>query len=382
MKSFPFYIAKNFTALLAAILTCLSSFAFAAETNQVKILQPGANKFEQWQQLSTDTVKSLRANQLSEAIRLCEQALTLSATFGPTNTYFSRTQILRAEVYLWENKRPQAEEMFKQAVASCEKAASTNSPELIYPLSSQANFYYFVDRHLDRVTKIFERILNLVQNAPEMPTRDRIMWSRNLGKIYQETGQHAKAEPLFKRTIELCEKDDAEWLPYELLNAADFYRDWNKFDQAEALAQRALAIREKALPTGGTDAQGELTTCLANLGATYLAAHKPEKAEANFRRALKILEQITSPDQADLMPPLIGLGDALQQEGKLADAEKMYARTLALAEKNQVTDTRETATFLDKYAIVLTAENKIDEAKKQSERAKAIRAHLEAKTSS
>lgn len=329
-----------------------------------------------------DATKALRVNQLPKAIQLCEEALTLSATFGSTNTCFSRTQVLRAQIYMWEKKPDLAEDMFQKAVVSCEKAAGTNSMELEHPLSSLANFYYFVVPHLDRVAPIFERILHIVETSPHPEPRDLILWSRNLGKIYQEMKQYEKAEPFFKRAALICEKEVPEWMPYELLTAADFFRDWGKFDLAEVLARRSLELREQRLATGGVDAQMELTVSLGNLGLTYLAAHKPEKAEETFRRSLKILGEIVSPTETVLTPHLIGLGDAFQQQGKLADAEKLYARTLALAETNQVADTRATAAFLDKYAQLLTEENKIDEAKKQADRAKAIRAQLEAKTAS
>jgi tetratricopeptide (TPR) repeat protein len=374
MKSFPFYIAKICAGLIAGIFIYTSNFSFAAGTNHVDASSADADKFGRWQQLTTDTVKALRANQMPEAIRLCEDALALSADFGPTNTCFSRTQALRAEVYMWENKPEQAAGMFKQAVASCEKAAGTNSPELIYPLSSEANFYYFVDRHPDRVVEIFERILSIVQNSAEAPARDRIVWSRNLGKMYQETGSYAKAEPLFRRAIQLCEKDDTEWLPYELLNAADFYRDWGRLDPAEALAQRALSIREKALADGGgVDAQGELTTCLANLGATYLAQGKPSKAEASFRRALEILEKITSTDQPDLLPDLSGLAEAFAAEKKWDEGEQLYARALSIAEKSLEPNDPHMLTLLEKYAALLKARNKNDEAKKLLDRVSKIR---------
>lgn len=372
MKSSGFYRALVFATVVVALNGSARNVSFAADTNRGEI-QSETNRFERWRQLTTDAVKALRNNQLPIAIRLCDEAQALSATFGSTNICFSRTEVLRAEVYLWEGNRPKAEQTFQQAVASCEKVAGTNALELVYPLSSQANYYYFVDRHLDRVAEIFEKILNIVQSSSQSSTRDRIMWSRNLGKIHQERKQYEKAEPLFAQSIELCQRGDAEWLPYELLNAADFYRDWGKADQAEALGQRALSIREQALATGGLDAQGELTTCLANLGATYLAGHEPEKAEAHFRRAIEILAKIAPSDASDFIPHLLGLGLALQTEKKYEAAEPLFQRALAIAEKNPGADDNGLAEVLEKYAALLKDINKSREAEAMLARAQAIR---------
>ncbi|HLX69013.1 MAG TPA: tetratricopeptide repeat protein [Verrucomicrobiae bacterium] len=328
--------------------------------------------FAQWQQLITDTTKALRANQLPDAIHLCEQALTLSTTFGPTNTAYSRTQVLRAEVYLWENKKDLAEQTFKQAVASCEKAAGTNSVEVVHPLSSLANFYYFVTRQYDRVTPIFERILNIVQADPKRTDRDVIMWSRNLGMIYQQTGNYAKAEPMFKRAVALAEKD-AEWFPHELLNAADFYRAWGKYDQAETLAQRALAIREKAMTADNSDSQLDTAVCLNGLGAIYLSWNKPDKAEAAYRRSLEITRKFMSADEADLIPALQGLASALQAQRQLEQAAPLYQRALIIAEKNSGPNDPQVATLLANYATVLKGMGKADDAKRMLDRADSIR---------
>src|SRR3974390_710729 len=58
----------------------------------------------EWERLSGNAVQSMRANDLPAAVRFCNRAMALATTFGPTDTHYSRSQVLRAEVYLWENK--------------------------------------------------------------------------------------------------------------------------------------------------------------------------------------------------------------------------------------------------------------------------------------
>src|SRR4051794_27734511 len=101
MKSPGFYRALLFATRLVIIEVCARNFSYAADTNRIE-MQSETNRFARWQQVTTDTVKALRNNQLPIAIKLCDEALALSATFGPTNTQYSRTLVLRAEVYMWE----------------------------------------------------------------------------------------------------------------------------------------------------------------------------------------------------------------------------------------------------------------------------------------
>ena len=356
---------------IMVMLTLGLGMAFAAPAEDV----------EHWEQLMTGSMKALKQSHLDESIRLCEQALKVAGEFGTNDTHLARSLTFRAEIYLWEKKNDLAEQTFKAAVASCEKAVGTNGSAVVHPLSSLANYYYFVVARYDQVVPLFQRILKIVENTPDRNNRDFIMWSRNLGLLYQQMGQYSKAEPLFQQAVALAEKTDAEWLPHELLTFADFYRVWGKYEQAEALATRALAIREKALtPAGGIDAQLDLAVSLDGLGAIYLAWGRPGKAESSYRRSMGIIEKFMSPEQADLTPRLTGLAAALRAEGKYDQADPLYERALAITEKNVGTNEVEVAAILEKRAALLKDMKKPGEAQALSARAEAIRKQNAART--
>jgi tetratricopeptide (TPR) repeat protein len=335
------------------------------------------NEAQQWEQLMTDTTRSLRvSNNVSGAMQLCEEALNIAGNFGPNDLRLSKSQVLRAEVYLWERKNDLAEQTFKLAISSCEKAAGSNDIALIDPLSSLANFYLSGVPRYDEVVPLYRRVLDIVQNAPVKNSRDIIMWSRNLGMIYQQMGRYAEAEPLYRQTVLLAEQNDAAWLPYELLTTADFYRAWGKCAEAETHAKRALAIREKAVKAdGNVDAQMDVAVCLNNLGAIYLAWSKPDQAESVFRRSLETVKPFMAEDQVDWIPPLKGLAEALRAQGKLDQAEPVYQRIFVLTEKNARPESPDTAAWLEKYAALLSDLKKPAEAKDLLERAGRIRQH-------
>ena len=68
-----------------------------------------------------------------------------------------------------------------------------------------------------------------------------------------------------------------------------------RYDQAEALFKRALAIREKA-----KGADRALATALDNLAAVYKAQGRYAEAEPLQKRAVAIDEKVLGPDNSDL----------------------------------------------------------------------------------
>ena len=81
---------------------------------------------QKWEQLMSRSAEIMR-DDVAESIRLCDEAGTVALQFGPHDTHFSRTQVLRAQIYLWEKKNQLAEQTFKLAIASCEHATTAGS---------------------------------------------------------------------------------------------------------------------------------------------------------------------------------------------------------------------------------------------------------------
>ena len=103
------------------------------------------------------------------------------------------------------------------------------------------------------------------------------------------------------------------------------YDNQGKYDEAEPLYQRALAISEKVL---GPD-HPDTATSLNNLAGLYNNQGKYDEAEPLYQRALAIDEKVWGqiilnsniPEQS---------GSALQNQGKYDEAEPLYQRALAI----------------------------------------------------
>ncbi|HEY1793572.1 MAG TPA: tetratricopeptide repeat protein [Opitutaceae bacterium] len=286
--------------------------------------------------------RALKANRLDAAIARCDQALALSHGFEKPDARYSRSQVLRAEIYMWQKRDDLAEKCFHGAVASCEAEAGPDSAEMIYPLSSLGNYYYYYEVHLDRVAALNERILGIIAREKSPNEHDVIIWSRNLAIVYQQMGRFDLAEPLYAAAVTHAEKAVPDWLPHELLTEAAFYRAWGKFSQAEPLASRALAIRERSLAiVPSVDTKLDTSVALDELGAIYLASGRPEKAEDAYRRSLEIDESFMTEDQADLLPRITGLASALLVRHKYPEAESLLAKAVAITRQNFPVDSPE-----------------------------------------
>jgi tetratricopeptide (TPR) repeat protein len=317
-----------------------------------------------WEQLMNGSVRALKSNQLDEAIAQCERALDMAGGFGERDTHRARSLVLRAEIFLWQKQHDRAEALFQSAVATCEKAVGPDDLEMVHPLTSLANYYYYVAVRYGNVAALFERILGIVEKAPGHDEHQTIMWRRNLGLIYQQMGRFEQAEPLFAKAVASAEKADPAWVPHELLTMAEFYRTWGKFEPAEAAAARALAIRESALAAApdNVDAKLDLAVSLDALGAIYVSSKRGKEATKVCRRSLALVETFMTPDQPDLVPRLMGLAEALRADGSFAESDEMFQRALAVTEKNLGAVSREYTTLLKQYAGLLREAGKPDAA--------------------
>jgi len=139
---------------------------------------------------------------------------------------------------------------------------------------------------------------------------------------------------------------------------------------AEALKLYTLAI-EEAEKFGPSDPR--LATSLNNLAELYRTQGKYDAAEPLYKRSLAIYEKALGPDHPNVATSLENLANLYHVQGDYAKAEPLYKRSLAIREKALGPDHPNVATSLENYAKFLRATNRQTEAEKLEERAAAIR---------
>jgi tetratricopeptide (TPR) repeat protein len=119
-----------------------------------------------------------------------------------------------------------------------------------------------------------------------------------------------------------------------------------RYSEAIQIAQRVLAIREKAL---GRD-HPEVAAPLNNLAQLYDKQGRYADAEPLYRRSLDIREKALGRDHPDVARSLNNLALLYQNQGRYAEAEPLYRRSLAIWERRLGRDHPEVATSLNNLA--------------------------------
>jgi CHAT domain-containing protein/Tfp pilus assembly protein PilF len=206
--------------------------------------------------------------------------------------------------------------------------------------------------HKWRIAAVFLLVV-LVLPAADAQESDLAEAQRLIGQVqqYLATGRYQQAIPLAQRALAIREKALGPEHPYTataLNNLAELYQATGVYAKAEPLLKRALAIFEKALgPEDSITAisLGKLAKLYHNMGAYA-------KAEPLLGRALAITEKALGPDHPDTATSLNGLATLYYMTGAYAKAEPLLKRALAIYEKALGPENLDTATALSNLAAL------------------------------
>jgi tetratricopeptide (TPR) repeat protein len=109
---------------------------------------------------------------------------------------------------------------------------------------------------------------------------------------------------------------------------ATVYMAQQKYDEAEGLYRRAMAIREKVLGDDHPDVAHTLT----NLSLVYSLQRKFGEAEGVLQRALKIQEKALGENDFTVATTLGLLASACLAQGKRQEADALYQRGNSIIE--------------------------------------------------
>jgi tetratricopeptide (TPR) repeat protein len=102
-----------------------------------------------------------------------------------------------------------------------------------------------------------------------------------LALLYHDQGRYADAEPLYKRSLTIREKEpgpDHRDVAASLNSLALLYRDQGRYTDAEALYKRSLAIYQKALGPNHAD----VAPSLNSLAVFYRRQGRPPQDPAGW----------------------------------------------------------------------------------------------------
>jgi tetratricopeptide (TPR) repeat protein len=194
----------------------------------------------------------------------------------------------------------------------------------------------------------------------------------NAGYYLNARGRYEESEPLFKRSLAICEKALGPEHPdtaTSINNLAELYRAQGRYEESEPLYKRSLAISEKALGPEHPDT----ATSINNLAELYRAQGRYEESEPLYKRSLAICEKALGPEHPDTATSINNLAGLYYSQGRYEESEPLYKRSLAIREKALGPEHPDTATSINNLAFLYFTLKQYDKAEPLLIRSLAIR---------
>jgi tetratricopeptide (TPR) repeat protein len=225
----------------------------------------------------------------------------------------------------------------------------------------QLAFLYDSQGKYNEAEPLYKRSLSIREKQLGENHPDVAHSLNNLAVLYYSQGKYNEAEPLYKRSLSIVEKQLGENHPHvatSLNNLASLYSDQEKYEEAEPLFLRSLSIREKQLGKNHPD----VAQSLNNLAGLYYSQEKYEEAEPLFLRSLSIREKQLGENHPDVASSLNNLAFLYTSQGKHNEAEPLYLRSLSIVEKQLGENHPHVATSLSNLAELYRNQGKYNEA--------------------
>lgn len=253
-----------------------------------------------------------------------------------------------------------------------------SSPET-KPLASLLNSAARYLQHRARFKEaepLYQRSLALLErfcgnNHPHVATL-----LNNLGVLYVDSGNLAKAEPLHLRALAIREDlNDVQGIAASMNNLAEVYRLQDRLDEAEPLYRHSLAIAERELGIF----HPKVSILTNNLAILCGRQGKLTEAEGFYLRTLAIRERNFGADHPNIATVLNNLAGFYARTGSLEKAESLACRSVSILEGSLPEDHPHIATALRNLSLLYKDQNRDQEAADVEKRAEEMMARHSAK---
>lgn len=184
-------------------------------------------------------------------------------------------------------------------------------------------------------------------------------------------GRFGDAEKMLSAELQRAERLESESIAHAraLSDLADLYRAQARYEEAEPLFRRAIALLERS----GEPARSTLARPLNSLALVYRAQGLYERAEPLCQQALTILEALHGPEHPSTAAALGNLLTVYLAQGRYGEAGPLFRRSVAIKERLLGPRHPDLAGSFSNYAAFLRKTRGDSEAAAWEARAAAIR---------
>lgn len=193
-----------------------------------------------------------------------------------------------------------------------------------------------------------------------------------LGRIFYLLHQFEKAEPWYKKTIDLIEKflgNNTIEYANAVSNLGDLYLDMGQYEEAEPLLLEVKDIWDKS----ESKEDKKYSFVLNKLGILYYLVGQYQDAESNYSEALKIQEKTLGKQHPEYAVTLNYLGNLYWTMGQFEIAEPIYLESKTIREKTLGTEHPQYANSLHNLAALYSDLGQFDKSELLLLNAKNIR---------
>ena len=258
--------------------------------------------------------------QYSEAEKSFREALTVAQTFGEKDARFSGTLLFLAQACDAQAKKEEAEALARRAADSMNKALKAYKPKL-----AEQQF-----QQIDAAAALFDKAGDIFASHQKYP--DAEMLYQRVVQIRESAAKHnpnpKNNEDFFRFWIQVT-SDAQGKLAGAQEKLGNLYFTESKFPEAVATFERAQKIRE-ANPA--TDKR-VLAQTITNLATCYAAQAKYNQAEPLYLRALALFEQANWTEKPETLQTMQSYALLLKKTGRDAEASTMLEKVATIRKK-------------------------------------------------
>lgn len=249
-----------------------------------------------------------------------------------------KTLIETADACLTRGEYRRAESLYREALHLAEEMCGKHDPQMALILNALGVLYKYMGRFAE-AGRAYRRALRIIEGASNGLEDKRAIQCalatlyHNLGGLEHARGRFAKGEPHARRSVVLriaALGEDDPAVAADRAALAALLDGQGKYDEAEALYERALEVFERVYGPG----HYEIAVTLNNLAAMHQARDNPAVAEQLYRRAVAIKEKLLGRRHPDVAMTVHNLAVLIAEQGRCAEAERLYQRALAIFRKS------------------------------------------------